>query len=129
LPIDDYFVLGVQPMPEFLLRAHSVTRNGVSGASPLGSAFILSNTTIAREVKKIPTFNAANLPFISVKGEFFIDIAKVYDRARIFRQDDLFVDLGVGLQFASPTNAFHLIFGQSVTDGRRALTAYVEKTW
>jgi hypothetical protein len=133
LPIDDYFVVGVDHFalnyPRFLLRGHFVTQDGVSGAAPLGSAFVLSNLTLAREIKKIPTFNSVNLPYISIKPEFFLDIAKVFDRARIFKQDNLFVDLGVGLQFASPTHAFHLIYGQSVTDGRQALTAYAEKTW
>ncbi|HEX5000849.1 MAG TPA: tetratricopeptide repeat protein [Terriglobia bacterium] len=129
LPIDEYFVLGVQTHPRFLLRAHSVTHDGVSGFSPLGTAFVLSNTTLEREIVKIPTFNAANLPLITVKGELFMDVAKAFDRAGLFREDRIFVDLGLGLQFATPTHALHLAFGQSATDGRRAFTAYVEKTW
>jgi hypothetical protein len=128
LPVDDYFVLGVQTYPRFLLRAHHVTHEGVSGASPMGSAFWLSNTTWERDLVKIPTFNAVNLPYVTVKGEIFLDVAKVFDRSDVF-QEKVFVDAGVGLQLATPTHALHLIFGQSATDGSRVFTLYVEKSW
>jgi outer membrane protein assembly factor BamA len=95
----------------------------------MGSAFLLSNFTIDGMIARLPTFQAFNLPHLDVRGEFFIDAARTFDRARVLQQVRLYVDAGVGLQLGTPTHTLHLIYGQSTTDGRRALTAYLEKNW
>src|SRR5262249_39221181 len=73
LPVEDYFVLGLDYRPKNVLRGHTAARHGKYGYGPTGSDFILVNTDIDRRVARIPFFNNLNIPYITVKWEAFLD--------------------------------------------------------
>jgi tetratricopeptide (TPR) repeat protein len=127
LPVEDYFVLGVDTVPKNLLRGHKAAHEGEYGSAPMGTDFVLLNTDIDRRLKTIPFFNNFGIPFITVKSEFFFDVAKTWDRNHIFLNSKLLLDTGVGLRFETPTNSFNLIYGRSLRDGNNVFAAYYER--
>jgi hypothetical protein len=127
LPVDDYFVLGVDTKPTNLLRGHKAAQHGKYGSAPMGTDFVLLNTDIDRRLKTIPFFNNFGIPFITVKSELFFDVAKTWDRNHIFLNSKLLLDTGVGLRLETPTNSFNLIYGKSLRDGNNVFTAYYER--
>jgi tetratricopeptide (TPR) repeat protein len=127
LPVDDYFVLGVEGRPRNLLRGHAVSDHGRYGHGPMGTDFVLANFDIERRLRTLPLFNTFNLPYLTIKAELFVDVAKTFDRQRIFEQGKLLVDTGAGLKFETRTAAFNLIYGRSLRDGGSVLFGYVEK--
>src|SRR5262249_38051382 len=96
LPIDDYFMLGVENRSANLLRGHTLADHGRYGRSPIGSDFVLLNTDLSRRLATIPFFNNLNIPFIAVKWNVFADAAKTWDRNRIFQPSKLLIDTGGG---------------------------------
>jgi tetratricopeptide (TPR) repeat protein len=125
LPIEDYFVLGIDaPTTANLLRGHRTTLDGQYGKGPIGSDFVLLNTDFNRRLKTIPFFNTLNIPYFVVKGDIFFDAAKTWDRNDVFKPSKLLLDTGVGLRFETPTYSFNLIYGKSLRDGNNVWTAY-----
>jgi tetratricopeptide (TPR) repeat protein len=125
LPIEDYFVLGIDaPTTENLLRGHRTFLDGQYGSGPIGSDFVLLNTDFNRRLKTIPFFNTLNIPYFVVKGDIFFDAAKTWDRNDVFKTSKLLLDTGVGLRFETPTYSFNLIYGKSLRDGNNVWTAY-----
>ncbi|HLQ78993.1 MAG TPA: tetratricopeptide repeat protein, partial [Terriglobia bacterium] len=129
LPVEEYFVLGLDSHSGNLLRAHPVASHGHYGNAPMGTSFGLSNMSIERRLAILPLFNTLNLPFLDVKAQAFLDGGKTFDRANIFKEGKLYVDTGAGLKFETPTHSFNLIYGKSLRDGRNVLFAYIEKRW
>ena len=127
LPVEDYFVLGVDTTTTNLLRGHTAAHNGKYGSAPIGTDFVLLNTDIDRRLKTIPFFNNFGIPFITVKSEFFFDAAKTWDRNHIFQNSKLLLDTGAGLRLETPTNSFNLIYGRSLRDGQNVLTVFYER--
>src|SRR5437870_6974582 len=127
LPVEDYFVLGLDTHPANLLRGHTVADHGRYGRGPMGTDFVLMNTDIERRLATIPFFNTVSIPFISVKWNLFFDGAKTWDRNRIFRQSKLLLDTGGGLRFETPTYSFNLVYGRSLREGKNVLFAYYER--
>ncbi len=127
LPVEDYFVLGMDANPRNLLRGHTAADHGRYGRGPMGTDFVLVNTDIDRRIATLPFFNYLNIPFITVKWELFFDGAKTFDRNRIFQQGKLLLDAGGGLRFETPTNSFNILYGRSLRDGQGVLFAYYER--
>ncbi|PYS52777.1 MAG: hypothetical protein DMG13_15120 [Acidobacteria bacterium] len=127
LPVEDYFVLGLDTNPSNLLRGHSAADHGRYGRGPMGTDFVLLNFDVDRRLATLPFFNALNIPFLTVKWEAFFDAAKTFDRNRIFQQGKLWLDTGAGLRFETPTHSFNLVYGRSLRDGTGVLFGYVER--
>jgi len=129
LPVEEYFVLGLDSHSGNLLRAHPVAEHGHYGNAPMGTSFALSNMSVERRVAILPLFNTLNLPFLDVKGQFFLDTGKTFDREHLFKEGKLHVDTGAGLKFETPTHSLNLIYGRALREGRNVLFAYIEKRW
>ena len=127
LPVEDYFVLGLDTNPTNILRGHTAAEHGRYGSGPMGTDFALVNTDIERRLATIPFFNTFNIPFLTVKWNLFFDGAKTWDRNRIFQQGKLLLDTGGGVRFQTPTHSFSLVYGRSLREGRNVLFAYVER--
>ena len=127
LPVEDYFVLGLDTRPANPLRGHTAADHGRYGHAPMGTDFVLVNTDIDRRLATRPLFNTANIPFITVKWELFFDGAKTWDRNRLFQQGKLWLDTGGGLRFETPTHSFNIVYGRSLRDGKGILFGYYER--
>jgi hypothetical protein len=127
LPIEEYFMLGLDTYSVNPLRAHTVSDSGHFGTGPMGTDFALVNTDIERRLATIPFFNSANIPFVTVKWQVFFDGAKTWDRNHILEQGKLLLDTGGGVRLETPTHALNLIYGRSLRDGKNLLFAYYER--
>jgi hypothetical protein len=129
LPVEEYFVLGLDMHAGNLLRAHPASEHGHYGSAPMGTSFALSNMDIERRIAILPLFNSLNIPYLDVKGEIFLDTGQTADRANIFKEGKLYFDTGAGLKFETPTHSLNMIYGKSLRDGRNVLYAYFQKRW
>jgi hypothetical protein len=129
LPVEEYFVLGLDMHAGNLLRAHPASEHGHYGSAPMGTSFALSNMDIERRVAILPLFNSLNLPYLDVKGQIFLDSGQTMDRANIFKEGKLYFDTGAGLKFEAPTHSLNMIYGKSLRDGRNVFYAYIQKRW
>ena len=127
LPVEDYFVLGLDSPTENTLRGHTAADHGKYGFGPMGTDYVLVNSSIDRRLATIPLFNTLNIPFITVKWQVFFDGAKTWDRNRIFQPGKLLLDTGGGVRFETPTHAFNLIYGKSLRDGKNVFFGYYER--
>src|SRR5579883_172623 len=127
LPIEEYFMLGLDTYSVNPLRAHTISDRGHFGTGPMGTDFALVNSDIERRLATIPLFNTLNIPFITVKWQLFFDGAKTWDRNRIFQPSKLLLDTGGGVRLETPTHAFNLIYGRSLRDGNNVFFAYYER--
>jgi tetratricopeptide (TPR) repeat protein len=127
LPVEDYFVLGVDSRTAYLLRGHAVAEDGRYGRAPMGSDFVLANTEVNRRLATVPFFNNLNIPFIAVKWNLFLDAGKTWDRNRVFQPSKLLVDVGAGIRLETPTHSFNLGYGKSLRDGQNVLFGYYER--
>jgi tetratricopeptide (TPR) repeat protein len=129
LPVEEYFVLGLDMHAGNLLRAHPASDHGHYGNAPMGTSFALSNMDIERRIAILPLFNSLNLPYLDVKGQIFLDSGQTEDRANIFKEGKLYFDTGAGLKFETPTHSLNMIYGKSLRDGRNVFYAYFQKRW
>jgi len=129
LPVEEYFVLGLDMHAGNLMRAHPASDHGHYGNAPMGTSFALSNMDLERRIAILPLFNSLNLPFLDVKGQIFLDTGQTADRANIFKEGKLFFDTGAGLKFETPTHSLNLIYGKSLRDGRNVFYGYFQKRW
>jgi hypothetical protein len=127
LPVEDYFVLGLDTRAINPLRGHTAADHGRYGRGPMGTDFVLANSDITRHLRTIPLFNTLNIPFISASWELFFDAGKTWDRNRIFLPSKLLLDTGTGIRLETPTHAFHLIYGRSLREGKDILFGYYER--
>jgi tetratricopeptide repeat protein len=127
LPVEDYFLLGIDTNMRNPLRGHMAADHGTYGRGPMGTDFVLVSSDVERRIATLPLFNTFNLPFLTVKWEVFLDGAKTWDRNHILKQGKLWVDTGGGLRFETPTQSFGLIYGRSLRDGTAVFMGYVEK--
>jgi tetratricopeptide (TPR) repeat protein len=127
LPVEDYFVLGLDTLTINPLRGHTTARDGHYGNGPMGTDFVLVNTDVDRHLATIPLFNALNIPFLSVSWQLFFDGAKTWDRTRTFQQGKLLLDAGGGVRFETPTHSFNLIYGRALREGNNVFFAYYER--
>jgi tetratricopeptide (TPR) repeat protein len=130
LPIDDYFVLGLRQSTDNFLRGHNaVSHRGHFGHAPMGTSFALLNTTLDHRMRRFQVFNLLNVPFADLKWQVFADAGKSWDRAHVFNQGKLLVDVGGGFKLETPTRVFNVTYGRSLRDGTATLAAYVQKRW
>lgn len=129
LPVEEYFVLGLDMHAGNLLRAHPAANHGHYGNAPMGTTFALSNMDIERRIAILPLFNTLNLPYLEVKAQIFLDTGQTMDRADIFKEGTLYFDTGAGLKFETPTHSLNLIYGKSLRDGRNVFYGYFQKRW
>ncbi len=130
LPVDDYFVLGLDQHPDNLLRGHNaVSSQGHYGHAPMGTSFALLNATFDRRMRRFPLFDVLNVPVAELKWQVFLDGAKSWDRAHVFNAGKLLVDIGGGFKLETPTRVFNITYGRSLRDGTGTLAAYVQKRW
>jgi hypothetical protein len=130
LPVEDYFVLGIDRVTRNPLRGHAACDHGVCGRGPMGTDFVLVNTDVERRIATVPFFNTFNIPFVTVKWEVFLDGAKTWDRNHIFKEGKLWIDTGGGIRLETPAQSFNLVYGRSLRDGTAVFMAYVErKLW
>jgi Tfp pilus assembly protein PilF len=129
LPVEEYFVLGLDMQAGNLMRAHPASDHGHYGNAPMGTSFALSNMDIERRIAILPLFNSLNLPYLDVKGQIFLDTGQTMDRANIFKEGKLYFDTGAALKFETPTHSLNMIYGKSLRDGRNVLYAYFQKRW
>jgi len=127
LPVEEYFVLGLDTNTKNPLRGHTVADHGRFGNGPTGTDFILFNSDFDRRLATLPFFNYVNIPFLAVKWMLFFDGAKTFDRNRIFQQGKLWLDTGGGLRFETHTHTFNIVYGRSLRDGTGVLYGYAEK--
>jgi tetratricopeptide (TPR) repeat protein len=127
LPVEQYFMLGLDTYSVNPLRAHTLPHHGHYGNSPMGTDFALVNTDLERRLATIPFFNTFNIPYVTVKWQIFFDGAKTWDRNHIFQQGKLLLDTGGGVRLETPTHAVNLIYGRSLRDGNNVLFAYYER--
>jgi tetratricopeptide (TPR) repeat protein len=127
LPVEDYFLLGLDTNPVNLLRGHMAEKHGRYGHGPMGTDFALVNTDVERRLATIPFFNTFNIPFLVVKWDLFFDGAKTWDRNHIFQPSKLLLDTGGGLRFETPTHSLNLVYGRSLREGNNVLFAYFER--
>jgi hypothetical protein len=130
LPVDDYFVLGVHQVTENKLRAHhALTRRRNYGNAPMATSFTLVNTTFDRRIRRLPFFNTLNIPYVDLKWLVFADGARTFDRANVFEEGKILIDVGGGFRLETPTKYFDLTYGRSLRDGTGAFVAYVGRRW
>ena len=130
IPVDDYFMLGLRQRTENYLRGHNtVDDEGHFGNAPMGTSFTLFNSTYERLIRRLPLFNVLNAPYIDVKWLLFVDGGRTFDRAHIFEQGKILVDVGGGFKLDTPTRLFYLTYGRSLRDGTGTLVAYLGKRW
>jgi tetratricopeptide repeat protein len=130
LPVDDYFILGLRQRPDTLLRGHNVvSHTGHYGDAPMGTSFTLVNTTYDHLIRRLPFFNVLNVPYIDLKWLVFVDGARTFDRAHVFNEGKILVDVGGGFRLDSPTRVFNLTYGRSLRDGTGTFAAYVGRRW
>ena len=127
VPIDNYFLLGMNYSPLNLMRGHVASEGGKYGNGPLGTEFVLANTDVERKLATIPFFNTLNIPFITVKWELFFDTGKTWDRNHVVQPSKLLLDTGGGLRFETPTHSFNLVYGKSLRDGNNVFYGYYER--
>jgi hypothetical protein len=129
LPLDEYFVLAADINSPNLMRGHAAFRRGY-GAAPMGTDFAVTNFTAEGTVQEFGNRGMfVFLPPLTVKAEAFVDSGKVFDRARVFKQDKLLVDAGAGIKIETPTHAIHVIYGHSLRDKNYFSGVYIEKRW
>jgi len=121
LPVEDYFILGVDGETPYLLRGHVAATEGRYGRSPMGTDFILFNSDIERRVWTLPIGKD-----MEIKGELFLDGAKVFDRNRVFNQAGWFFDAGVAARIQLPGSDLVVLYGRSLNHGSGVIAGYIE---
>jgi len=129
LPVEEYFVLGIDTHSPNVLRGHLAAKKEHYGNAPMGTSFALANFNAERRIAILPLFNTLNVPYLDVKAEFFVDSGMNWDRENNFKQGKLFVDTGVGLKLGTPTDALNFIYGRSLRDGQNVFIIGLEKKW
>jgi hypothetical protein len=127
VPIEDYFLLGMDYSPMNLMRGHVAAHDGKYSRGPLGTDFVLANTDIERKIATIPFFNTLNIPYITVKWELFLDSGKTWDRNHVVQPSKLLFDTGGGLRLETPTHSFNLVYGRNLREGRNVFFGYYER--
>ena len=109
VPFDEMFPLGLDPDSDLVLRAHSVTRDGRKGNSPLGASYFLSNS----EFSKIAYSNG----LFSIKVGPIVDIAKIMNSTYIYQDNKWLYDAGLQLRLSALGVGFTFSYGKDLRSG------------
>lgn len=114
-PFDEYFLLGVGPDVDYLLRAYRTTAAGKLGASPLGRRFLLMNVDYLGALGR--------LALIRFEGGLFFDAGRVAGAPSVpqDRPASWLTDLGVCLAARIFQVELRISYAHSLADGRQAL--------
>jgi len=115
LPIDEQFVLGLDPDTDLPLRGHIVTDGGRKGNSPVARSFLLTNA----EADKIVYSNG----LITLKVAPFLDTAKVIDSDFVYQQQKWLFDVGVVAKVTVLGVGFAVSYGKDLRSGTNAFYA------
>jgi tetratricopeptide (TPR) repeat protein len=109
VPFDEMSPLGLDPDTDLFLRAHSVTRDGRKGNSPLSSSYFLSNS----EFSKIAYSNG----LFSLKVGPFVDIAKIMNASYTYEGNKWLCDTGLQLRLSALGVGFTFSYGKDLRSG------------
>lgn len=130
LPVDDYFALGVRQNTVNFLRGHNqVDSDGHFGSGPMGTSFGLVNVSFDRLIRRLPFFNVLNFPYVDLKWIAFVDTARTFDRADVFKEGKVLVDVGGGFKLETQNRTFNLTYGKALRDGGGTFAAYLGQRW
>jgi tetratricopeptide (TPR) repeat protein len=115
LPVDEQFILGLDPDSDLPLRGHIVTEEGRKGNSPVARSFLLTNA----EADKIVYTNG----LVTVKIAPFLDTAKVIDSDFVYQQQKWLFDLGVEAKITLFGVGFAVSYGKDLRSGTNAFYA------
>jgi hypothetical protein len=95
----------------------------------MGTSFVLVNSTVDRRIRRIPLLNTLGLPYADLKWQVFLDGAKAFDRANVFEEGKLLVDVGGGFKLDTPTKTFNITYGRSLRDGTGTFSIWIQQRW
>jgi hypothetical protein len=111
-PLDEMYAPGASPDMSLPLRAHSQTRDGVLGQTPLGRSLLLGNLEWRRRV--------ADVSLLQIGFVVFTDAARVFGRPDA--PPVTLVDAGIGLRLAvKGGTTLRVDYGRGLNDDSRAL--------
>jgi hypothetical protein len=120
VPLDEFFMLGIERDTHLWLRGHVGTRNGKKGNAPLGRRFVLWNW----EGDKIVHQNV----FLTVKLGPFLDVGKITDPSGEVGSEGWLWDPGVQCKVSAFGGfTFVLSYGKDLRSGRGALYTTVSR--
>lgn len=114
-PFDEYFLLGVGPEVEYLLRAYRTAAAGKLGSSPLGRRFLLMNVDYLRALGR--------LALIRFEGGLFFDAGRVAGAPPVLQgqPESWITDLGACLAARIFQVDLRISYAHSLVDGRQAI--------
>jgi hypothetical protein len=115
LPVDEQFMLGLDPDNDLALRGHIATHAGRKGNSPLARSFFLTNAGI----DKIVYSNG----LITLKLGPFLDTAKVIDSDYVYQEQKWLFDVGVQARISVLGVGFALSYGKDLRSGTNVIYA------
>ena len=121
LPVQDYFMLGIDSETVDPLRAHLASDQGSYGRGPMGTGFVLVNSDVERRIATAPVLN------VPIHAELFFDAAKLFDRNRILEQQGWLFDVGVAARILLSDADLVVLYGRNLSEGKGVLTAYIER--
>ena len=115
LPIDEQFMIGLDPDNDLALRGHLGTQDGRKGNSPLARSFFLTNV----ESDKIVYSNG----LITLKLGPLLDTSKVIDSDYVYQQQKWLCDVGVQAKISVLGVGFIVSYGKDLRSGTNAIYA------
>lgn len=109
VPFDEMWALGLDPDSDLLLRAHSVTRDGRKGNSPLGPSYFLSNSEVSKVVY--------NNGLFALKLGPFLDSAKMMNATYAYQSNKWLCDAGLQLRISALGVGFTFSYGKDLRSG------------
>ncbi|HWC19571.1 MAG TPA: hypothetical protein VG498_21340 [Terriglobales bacterium] len=113
LPIDEQFMLGLDPDNNLELRGHIGTQDGRKGNSPLARSFFLTSA----QTDKILYSNG----LITLRLGPFLDTAKVIDSDYVYQQQKWLFDVGVQAKISVLGVGFAVSYGKDLRSGTNAI--------
>ncbi len=117
LPLDEFFILGLERDNDLFLRGHVGTSAGRKGNAPMGTRFLLLNSEISKNLYRNPFLNLSAAPFL--------DLGRV-SHPGAFGSRGWLLDSGIQLKvqlFGGP--ALILSVGKGLSRGPTAFYVYM----
>ena len=109
-PFDELFILGVERDNDLWLRGHAGTRDGLKGAAPLGSEFVLVQTEVDRTLFR--------LPFLRVSAGPFLDTGRIGKAGGYFGSRGWMTDTGLQAQLSTASGvSWTFVYGRDLRNG------------
>ncbi len=109
-PFDELFMLGVERDNDLWLRGHAGTRDGMKGAAPLGSAFVLLQTDLDRMLFR--------LPLLRVSAGPFLDTGRIEKAGGYFGSSGWMTDTGMQAKLSTALGVtWSFVYGRDLRNG------------